>query len=151
MYMKHIFGIVITVLIALAGCGKNKGATSSYNEPHYNEVEEYHIEWKELFNQDNDSYYAYVYSVTCTPCSMLREEIINFAKGHYVNFYFIYPSDDISFTEDSSIADASLGKSSINDVYIYTTPTLIGITNKTITSYSRDYYEIKAFIESFNN
>ena len=151
MYMKHILVILTTTFITLAGCGKEKGITSSNNVPHYNEVEELHIEWNDLFNQNNDSYYAYVYSVTCTPCSMLREQVTSFSKGNYVNFYFVFPNDDIPFVNDENTADASLGKNNINDVYIYNTPTLIGITNKTITSYSRDYYEIKSFIESYTN
>ena len=149
--MKQYLVPLLIPIVMLVGCNKQKETTTTYNEPHYEEVEELHIEWKDIFNQENSAYYAYIYSVTCTPCSMLREEVINFAKGNNVNFYFVYPSDDIAFTDDSNLADASLGATSIENVYCYNTPTLIGITNKTITSYSRDYYEIKSFIESHMN
>ena len=147
--MKRLLPLVLISLFLSTGCQKNNKNTSSFIEPHYEEVEELHIEWKDLLNQKEEQYFAYVYSVTCTPCSMLRAEVISFAKEKKTNFYFIYPSDDIPFTKDENLADASLGKNRIEDVYCYSTPTLIGIDNKTITKYSRDYYEIKGFIESY--
>ena len=56
-------------------------------------------------------------------------------------------SDDIDYVDDEETAEASLGATSIADVHIYTTPTLIKITDGTVTYYSRDYYEIKSLIE----
>ena len=148
--MKHLFLLLIASSILLNGCGGQQEDTPINREPHYDEVENLHIEWKDLFNQEEDKYYAYVYSVTCTPCSMLRSEMIEFSQKNYVSFYFIYPSEDIPFVDDESLAKSSLGKSSLDDVYIYNTPTLIEITNKVITDYSNDYYEIKSFVESFS-
>ena len=79
--MKRLLPFVLLPIFLLAGCQKNNKNTSSFIEPHYEEVEELHIEWKDLLNQKEEQYFAYVYSVTCTPCSMLREEVINFATA----------------------------------------------------------------------
>ena len=149
--MKKVIPLILLSAAILCGCQKSEEpSTSSYTEPHYSEVEEMHIEWKDLFNQVDDQYYAYVYSVTCTPCSILRQEMIEFAKSGKVHFYFIYPSDDVPFVNDPDLADASLGATSLENVYCYNTPTLIEITAEAVTKYSRDYYEIKSFIESFD-
>ena len=148
--MKKIIPLILITLSSICGCQKkDNSSTSSYVEPHYNEVEELHIEWKDLFNQSENQFYAYVYSVTCTPCSMLRTEITEFAKSGKVKLYFIFPSDDIAFTNDETLADASLGATSLENVYCYSTPTLIEITANAVTKYTRDYYEIKSFIASF--
>lgn len=149
--MKKLFVPLLIVCFALCGCTNKQGNTSSsFDGPYYKEVEDLHIGWDDLFNQKENQYYAYVYSVTCTPCSMLREEVIEFARSGKVPFYFVNPNDDIPFVNDAETADASLGATSLENVYCLSTPTLIGITDKTVTTYSRDYYQIKGFIESYN-
>lgn len=152
--MRKIFALLIVTSALLIGCKKQSKDTSIsesiYKDPHYSEVEDLHIEWKDLFLQSQDDYFAYVYSVTCTPCSMLREQVVEFARRSDVNLYFIYPSDDVPFVKDEDLADSSLGATDIKDVYCYSTPTLIEITNKVVTKYSRSYSEIQSFIESYN-
>ena len=147
--MKRLKSLLFIPLIVLSGCAKQKEPEEPKQEPHYEEVENLHIKWENLFNQEDDKYYAYIYSVTCVPCSMLREQVIEFAKASYVHFYFIYPSDEIPFVENPAQADGSIGASSIENVYCYSTPCLIEITDHTITNYSRDHYEIKDFMETF--
>lgn len=146
--MKNFFPLFFITLTLLTGCNKSQKNTPETKEPHYQEVEDLHIEWKDLFNQNNDRYYCYVYGVACSACSYLRESVTTFAKSEKEHFYFIYPSDDIVFVDDEETAIKSLGAKSIEDVSIYTTPTLIEISNKVITNYTRDYYQIKSFVES---
>ncbi len=149
--MKKIIPLILITLSSICGCQKkDNSSASSYVEPHYNEVEELHIEWKDLFNQSENQYYAYIYSVTCTPCSMLRGEITEFAKSGKAHLYFIFPNDDVPFVNDEALADASLGATSLENVYCYSTPTLIEITANAVTKYTRDYYEIKSLIASFD-
>ena len=61
------------------------------------------------------------------------------------------PSDDVAFTSDLDLAMSSLGKKDVKDVYIYSTPTLIEITDKTISLYTREYSEIDNFLNSFGD
>ena len=146
--MKRLLSIFALPIVLLSSCNKQKEPIEPDKDPHYEEVENLHIHWEDLFKQEDDKYYAYVYSVTCVPCSMLREQVTTFAQSGKVKFYFIYPSDSVPFVEDPTIADGSIGATSIENVYCYSTPTLIEINEHTITSYSRDYYEIKNFMES---
>ena len=149
--MKKVIPLIMIMTTMLCGCQKQgDSTTSSYTEPHYNEVEDLHIEWKDLFNQTDNQYYAYVYSVMCTPCSMLREQVTTFARSGKAHFYFITATEDVPFVDSADQADASLGATSLEGVYCYNTPTLREITADAVTKYSRDYYEIKAFIESFD-
>jgi len=147
--MKRLFCLASAMLI-LTGCSNKKEEEKepSYVEPHYQEVEELHIEWPTLFSQPESKYYAYVYAVTCSPCSSLREKITNAAKSGKAKIYFVFPSDDVPFTEDLDQAMSSLGATAIENVYCYSTPTLIEITDKTVSLYTRDYYEIETFLES---
>ena len=149
MVMKR-FIVLLLPLILLVGCRqKNNEEQSSKKDPFYNVVEDLHIEWKDMFLDKEEPFYVYVYSITCPPCSSLREQVVNFAQADYVPFYFVYPSDDIVFVDDVETAENSIGATRIEDVSIYNTPTLIGISNKKVTSYTRDYYAIKNFIESY--
>ena len=148
--MKRLFAFLIICSTMLIGCQKQNDTSSSYRyEPYYKEAESFHIEWNDMFKQSEDKYYVYAYSIACVTCSMLREQVINFAKASYVPFYFIYPSDDMVFVDSEEEAFASIGATAIENVSIYTTPTLIEISDKAITTYIRDYYQIKDFLESF--
>lgn len=149
MVMKRLIYLLLP-LILLTGCHqKNSEEQSSKKDPFYNEVENLHIEWKDMFLDKEEPFYVYVYSITCPPCSSLREQVVTFAQANYVPFYFVYPSDDVVFADDIETAENSIGATKIEDVSIYSTPTLIGINNKEVTYYTRDYYAIKNFIESY--
>lgn len=145
--MKRYIPILLLAVTTLGGCSNIITSSDIEREPHYNEVEDLHIEWNDMFDQNEDQYYVYVYAIACTACSMLREGIVNFSRNSGNNFYFVYPSDDIDYVDDEETAETSLGATSIADVHIYTTPTLIKITDGAVTYYSRDYYEIKSLIE----
>ena len=150
--MKKLLPLFLVLFATFSGCAKKNNEEGEsekiYEEPHYNEVEDLHIHWDSLFNQLDDKYYAYVYSVTCTPCSYLREKVTSVAKTGEISIYFVFPSDDVPFTEDMDLALSSLGKEKVEDVYCYSTPTLIEITNKVVTLYSRDYNEINNILDS---
>lgn len=149
--MKQIFLAIILPIILLNTCNAENNVTPSKKDPHYEEVEDLHIEWKDLFLQNNTTYYAYFYTIGCAQCSALREEITTFARSEKAPLYFVFPNDDIPFSKDSTVADASLGATKLEDVYLYSTPTLIEIDNKEITLYTRDFYTIKNIIESYQD
>lgn len=149
--MKHIFTVFIVLFTLLNQCSQNNKEQEEKKEPHYVEVEEYHINWSDLFVQEDDTYYVYVYSIACVYCSQIREKITDLAKKELVDLYFVYPSDDITFINDEEKAYSSIGASKIEDVYIYTTPTLMKISDKIIEEYTRNYDEINAFLDSYLN
>lgn len=146
---ERLLSLLLIPLTLLTSCQKSEDSSIKDSDftPYYNEVEDLHINWKDIFLMENEIYRIYVYSVTCTPCSMLREKIINYALKEGNNLYFIYPSDeDVPFVDDEELADSSLGATSIENIYCYSTPTLIEINNKVVTYYSHDYYQIEAYV-----
>ena len=153
--MRKLLPLILLVSFSLCGCKEKEqeknGEPAERVEPHYNEVEDLHINWLDLFNQNEGTYYAYVYSVTCTPCSYLREKVTAVAKSGKTFLYFVMPSDDVPFTTDLDLAMSSLGKEDVKEVYVYSTPTLIEITNKVISMYTREYSEIENFLNSFGD
>ena len=153
--MRKLLPLILLVPFSLCGCQKKgqekQEEPSEHVEPHYNEVENLHINWSDLFRQSEDTYYAYVYFVTCTPCSYLREKVVGVAQSGKTHLYFVMPSDDVPFTSDLDLAMSSLGKKDVKDVYIYSTPTLIEITDKAISLYTREYSEIDNFLNSFGD
>ena len=153
--MKKLLSLLLVLASLFGRCSKQeeekKEETQTYIEPHYNEVEDFHIEWTNLLDQQEDDYYAYVYNVTCSPCSSLREQITGLAKSGKVKIYFVMPSDDIPFTDDLELAESSLGAFTVQNVYCYSTPTLMQITNKIVSMYTRDYSTIKNFLDSFGD
>ena len=149
--MRKLLPLVLLIPFALSGCNKKpqeEENNTKYEEPIYQEVEDLHIEFKDLFNQKEDKYYAYFYFVTCSWCSYLRPQITEIAKSGNPTIYFVFPSEELPYTDDLDLALSSQGKDKLEDVYLYSTPCLIEITNKIITMYTRDYYEIENFLNS---
>lgn len=145
--MKRILPLLFVSISLLSSCGANEETSASTSKkPYYIEVENLHIEWKDLFNQNNN-YFVYIYSLGCYTCSMLREDVINYALKEDTNFYFVYPEDDIAFTNDEELAKASIGATSIENVYCYVTPTLIEINNGIVVTYLNDYYQIRDIVK----
>ena len=138
--MKKILSLLILPILLLTGCHIEE---PSYQEPYYEEVKDLHINWIDLFNVELDTYYVYIYSVTCIQCSALRDDLVNYARKENSHLYFVYPSEDITFTNDEELALSSLNKSNLEDIYIYTTPTLMEINKKIVSLYNKDYYEIR--------
>ena len=153
--MKRFLSLLLVSVSLLGGCKKEpekkEEETHEFVEPHYNEVEDLHIHWNALFDQPEEDYYVYVYFVMCTACSSIREQITSVAKSGEVKIYFVYPSDDVPFTDDLDVANASLGQSNLENVNVYMTPTLIEVKNKVISTFTNDYSTIKNFLDSFGD
>jgi|GEM_PF-6953436 len=149
--MKHHILMLLLSSSLLCACNNTETAVSSSrapSKPYYEEVESYHIHWDDLFAQEGNPYYCYIYGLACNACSSLREQATTLAQSSNIPFYFIYPNDDIPFVEAPAIAESSLGATTLDGVSCYSTPTLIEITDHTVTEYLRDYYQIKDFIEA---
>ena len=148
--MKHPLLMLLLSSSLLCACNVETPVSSSRepSKPYYQEVESYHIHWEDLFAQQGSPYYCYIYGLACHACSSLREQVTTLAQSNNIPFYFIYPNDDIPFAETPSIAESSLGATTLEGVSCYSTPTLIEITDHTVTQYLRDYDQIKNFIEA---
>ena len=92
----------------------------------YNDFEELNLEWKNLFSPAKSQYFVYIYSISCGHCKQIKKEVLEFVNMNKELFYLMEYSGEIP--TKSNVAD-SIGKEKIEEIYILGTPTLLGITN----------------------
>lgn len=61
----------------------------------YDEVREKHIYWSNIFTRKDDSYLVYIYSLTCSHCNAIKNDVIEFALTVNIPMYFITSSPEI--------------------------------------------------------
>lgn len=95
----------------------------------YFEVEQYFINWENILEQNNEAYYVYFYSLTCSHCQELKNWIVEraLARG---DVYFVKGSNKDIIRSDVS---NTVGVTSADDIAIMGYPSLIKIVNKTVT------------------
>lgn len=128
---KNFFNILIIPL--LVGCKSTEVVhnTIEENTPiieidhEYNEVDYMHIEWEEIFNGGSDPYYVYFYSITCSHCENLKNEIIEIALNRN-DIFFVKASNKIVLKNDVIY---TIGAGNIRDFAILGYPSLIKIEN----------------------
>ena len=81
------------------------------------------ISYQDLFNQTQEDYCVYIFSYSCGHCEDFKEEILPIIFNNR-NIYLLEYSNEIKV---SSNVDETIGASSIEDVYILGTPTLLEI------------------------
>lgn len=136
--MRSIKNFTLLILfcilfMALTGCRNS-----------YSDFKKYHILKKEMFTQDDDEYYIYIYSTTCTVCKQIEEEVVDYANkaikdSSYINIYFLNLGDKIN---NSGIKCATnetcdmdfLGADSYAKVKIQGPPCLIKIKDGKVVS-----------------
>ena len=88
------------------------------------------IQWSELFTQESNSYFIYVFAYDCYYCNLLKKKVICFHETCKFPVYFCEYTKSIPIAHD---IDNTIGKNKIDDVFIKGTPTLILINEKSIT------------------
>lgn len=102
--------------------------TSSVAEASYDDVKDKTIYWSNIFSINEDDYYVYFFSKTCSHCQSLKDFVIKKAleKG---NIYFVESSDQDVFLKDVS---STIGLTNIEGFGILGHPSLVEIIDKTI-------------------
>ena len=103
------------------------------------------IRWEEIFKQKEERYLIYFYSPYCGYCRSIKEDILSYYLLNKDRMYFVdsieqkaiygYPSEEL------------MGVKSIEDFYITGTPTLVEITNLTVTNLYVGADNIKLYIQ----
>lgn len=122
---KPIFTILVFV-IAISSCAYREIEDNC----NYHEIDNKKIKWSEIFCVDLVSYYVFFFTPVCKSCSEICRKIINFSNKSYSNVFFVESSKE---TVIGSSCQNLIGINNINDFYIEGFPTLIFISNKTIT------------------
>ena len=91
----------------------------------YSEVSDYELTRETIFDVDEDNYYVYIYSTTCTHCEELKNYIIEKALNRG-DIYFVKGSSKDQVTTDSK---KLIGAENPGDIYILGYPSLLLISN----------------------
>lgn len=142
--------IWIIPLLLFSGCEKSEEenklipSISTEIKYEYENVLEYHIEWKNMLSLDGE-YYAYIYSPTCGHCREIKQDIIEARLSHGINVYYIKYNKDINIVDNG---DELIDKDSIDDLGILGTPSMFEINNHKVKGY---YAGKTAIIETLTN
>ena len=134
--------MVLFLLALLVGCSSNTNKSEEKEELDYSIVST-PIEWKDIFIQEEESYYVYFYSSTCSHCKMIKQDILSYFLLDKDVIYFICTDEQGVFGKKTDIT----GIDNIKDFYIFGTPFMIWIKFAKVYKY---YAGVNAIIELIN-
>ena len=109
----------------------------------YEEVSDYELTRESIFDVDEENYYVYIYSTTCTHCEELKNYIIEKALERG-DIYFVKGSSNDQLTTDSK---KLIGAENPGDIYILGYPSLLLISNQKCTKNLAGSTQIKSEIK----
>lgn len=126
--MKKLFLVFLSLLII--GC-TNRNSGTSLPELDYSIVKT-HINWIDIFNQQEVDYFVYFYSTTCAHCRNIKQEMLNYYLSEKSYLYFLCMDKiDDRYKQPYDIT----GICDSNKLYIFGTPFLIEVKNYKVYQY----------------
>lgn len=129
--------LILLFLPFLIGCKQQKPLD-------YDSFPDRVIEFKELYNQNHDDYYVYIFSYSCGHCEDFKEEVLNIIKNNET-MYLVKYSKEIKI---SSNVDNTIGAKSVEEVSILGTPTLLEIREGALVTNVAGKTEIRKIVSS---
>ena len=111
----------------------------------YSDFSDLNLEWKNLFSPAKSQYFVYIYSVSCVHCNHIKEEVLKFVNMNKESFYLVEYTGDI---KTKSNVSNTIGKEKIEEIFILGTPTLLEITNWSVSLNIAGENEIVGFLNS---
>ena len=108
----------------------------------YDLVEPAKIQWSDIFSQTQETYKVYFYSLQCGYCQELKETIISYYLEGKETLYFVCTDEYAVF----GVGDI-IGINKIDDFYILGTPSLVEITNSTVSNNYAGLSSIKSYLQ----
>ena len=137
--MKKLFLVFLSLLII--GCA-NRKSSASIPELDYSIVKT-HINWIDIFNQQEVDYFVYFYSTTCAHCRNIKQEMLNYYLSEKSYLYFLCMDKiDDRYKQPYDLT----GICDSNKLYIFGTPFLIEIKNYKVYQYYAGEKSILEFI-----
>lgn len=132
--MVQKFSTVFLTIFLLQSCDvsqkqldyKSNNSVEITQNHDYSEVKNKTINFDEIFKQKNEQYFAYFYSLTCSHCSLIKNQMIEYGLNHE-NIYFVQASEDVKISENT---DSVVGGTSIEEISILGYPSLLEIEQK---------------------
>lgn len=94
----------------------------------YFEVDKYNINWSDILKQNKQTYYVYIYSITCSHCQELKNWIIDQALNRE-DIFFVRATSNVPIVTDVSF---TIGTEEIDKVAILGYPSLLKITENSV-------------------
>ncbi len=113
----------------LAGCYQEVNGTTIQDDEvvlDYDDFQDLNLEWKNLFSPAKSHYFVYIYSISCGHCGHIKKEVLDFVNANKESFYLIEYTEEIQ-TKTNVVE--TIGKEKIEEIYILGTPTLLAVTN----------------------
>ena len=139
--MKKLLFVIIVLLCTSCNKTKNTTDTSKYDYP-----KDVTIKWDDIFSLESDNYLVYFYSLTCSHCRDLKQEILTFYYERQPLMYFVNTNDKGVFGKTKDLR----GIDSVDDFYIFGTPFLIRIKEYKVSDYYPGVTSIREYIHSYS-
>ena len=130
--MKPNILTFLMVPILLSGCSESvtpKPFTEDVIVPvthEYSEISDYGLSRETIFDVDENKYYVYFYSLTCSHCEELKNFIIEKALNRG-DIYFVKGTSKDQITDDPN---KSIGAGNPGEIWILGYPSLLQISNQ---------------------
>ena len=127
--MKYRLRILSLVLVAMfASCAPAKSEQMSKNAfDEYEIVNNQQIKWSTVLSQIETDYLIFFYSETCPHCHEIIEDVISFSTSEIMKMYFLDTKKSETKIPIKNEIDETIGVTSIDDLFIAGTPTLIEV------------------------
>ena len=133
--------LLLFTCLLLTGCG----ATNTKPEKQYDyEDVTRHIDWYDSFDQEENEYLVYYYSDTCSHCSRIKNDIIEYYFSNIETLYFVNTNQNSVFGKTKDLT----GLSDIESFYIFGTPFLIRFKDWKISDYYPGSNSVLTYINS---
>jgi len=130
--MKKIVKILpILVCLFIVGCSTENERKVVTKNRKYDEIMEYKIDWFSALLIAKSRYFVYIYSITCSHCIEIKNEIISYRVDQNYPIYFCEFNKNIPIVNST---ETTIGTSDISNVGILGTPSLLTIENNTVIS-----------------
>jgi len=99
----------------------------------YDEIETRIIPWENLFDMAENHYYSLVFSKSCQHCLAIEEQVVRYAlSDSRPLLFFIKATPNIP---KGTPISATVGATSVDEVYVLGWPTLLEIEEATLVSH----------------
>ena len=144
--MKKLFvPLLFSLLISrcsLTGAEAKSGGEEKGRD--YSDYEDIQLEWKNLFSPAKSLYFVYIYSIYCQHCNNIKNDVLSVVDDYRNSFYLIQYSPEIK--TKTNVID-TLGKDSVEEIFIIGTPTLLEISNHYVALNIAGEKDILSYLE----
>ena len=134
MKLRIPFCVILITAMFTSCAPSNSGQTSNNISSEDDIIQTSEIEWADVFKQEEDHYIVFFYSETCEHCHQIMGDVTAFAREDIVKTYFLNIKKGDAQIPINSDVEYTIGATKIEDLSIRGTPTIVEITDFTVTA-----------------